>query len=298
MSCNIHPNIGVFLHAHWETAGYVPMRCSCPAIVLRAYGVATQRGQSQWQNVGIPVAESSSAGISSVFRSEVLNVTGVGEFCVYAAYASCGGGFAGSGLPHPSQVSGADARRMQSAAADAPETEVPSVVVGQYTGPLEAAQEARTAVHANATIGDLRSQTTLHATGDVLNTMGEPQAIPEGQATLNLRDSGGNGTVQQPADNTPADPRDTVVCMELKDGMACNKTFPSRTSLGRHVRNVHQQPFPWACSKCDKTFSRKDALKRHNERVVCSTAYPGGVRHGHSNAHNFGIPFSPQVVAE
>ncbi|XP_065363562.1 zinc finger protein 184-like [Calliphora vicina] len=46
----------------------------------------------------------------------------------------------------------------------------------------------------------------------------------------------------------------------------CNITFSGKSTLAKHMRNVHMDSIPkhkWACNKCDKTFEIRQILTRH-----------------------------------
>lgn len=60
----------------------------------------------------------------------------------------------------------------------------------------------------------------------------------------------------------------------------CDRAFPLRKTMLRHIRFVHNASKPFSCSSCSKTFVRKDTLTRHiaeqhvfNERllIICKS---------------------------
>ena len=56
----------------------------------------------------------------------------------------------------------------------------------------------------------------------------------------------------------------------------CDARFNLKAVLGRHIKTVHTDIKPWACTECDKSFSRKDKLESHivTHRVKKRTPTP------------------------
>ena len=47
----------------------------------------------------------------------------------------------------------------------------------------------------------------------------------------------------------------------------CNKVFHYKSSLKRHIRIHDNEQKVFSCKNCDKTFTRKDSMFKHRERV-------------------------------
>jgi len=74
---------------------------------------------------------------------------------------------------------------------------------------------------------------------------------------------------------------------ETLDCSKCNRKFKDKSSLNKHISDVHEQKKPYFCVKCDKTFKRKTHLMEH--KVVHSADYKFscdicGKKFGYKNA--------------
>ena len=58
---------------------------------------------------------------------------------------------------------------------------------------------------------------------------------------------------------------------ETVDCPRCNKKFKDKSTLNKHISDVHEQKKPYSCDKCDKTFKRKAHLTEHG--VIHSADY-------------------------
>ena len=54
----------------------------------------------------------------------------------------------------------------------------------------------------------------------------------------------------------------------------CEKSFPCQSKLDTHVNGVHLNLKPFRCEKCDATFKRKEALKKHEDTIHAKEQKP------------------------
>ena len=53
----------------------------------------------------------------------------------------------------------------------------------------------------------------------------------------------------------------------------CEKSFPNKTTLRKHIKSSHTEENPLECNICNKVFSLKQSLNRHKQLHTGIKAY-------------------------